>query len=258
MQFRLSRRALYALALIAMVICHIQQILVISSSFEEWFGWSLKHGHAFGNLLEDIGRITFPIFAYFIAEGWRRTRNQSKYLLRLLVFAVVSEFAYDWANFHGSGWNSVAVTLLCGALALWIYDQGEKNKAMRCLRWPLLAVLWAGNLFCKAEYGEIMIPLILGLYLLSTERKRLLWMAGILIVEYCGVMDMLMGVRQLDYESCFFTTLWALLAVVLLSRYDHKEQQIRPRYFVYAFYPLHLLVLGLINCVAFGAQPYML
>ena len=61
-----------------------------------------------------------------------------------------------------------------------------------------------------------------------------------------------MGWHNLAYITYFFTTLWSLMAVALLSQYDHKAQRIRPRYFVYVFYPLHLLVLGIINYEVFG------
>lgn len=251
MKWKLSRRSLYAWALIAMVLCHVQQILVISRNFPEWFGWSLEVSFDFGNLLDDIGRITFPIFAYFIVEGWKRTRNQSKYLLRLLIVALLSEPVFDWAADHGSGWNNVTVSLLFGAAALWLYDQGRHSLPLRRLRWPLLAMLWLLNAACQAEYFEITIPLVLGLYLLQSERKRLLWMAAVLILEYCGLVDYLMGWRSIDYRGCLVTTLWALLAVVLLSRYDHQEQRIRPRYLLYGFYPLHLLALGAVNHLLF-------
>ena len=59
MKFRLSRWELYIWALIAMVLCHIQQILVISRNLPEWFGWSQELSFHFGIFLEDIGRITF-------------------------------------------------------------------------------------------------------------------------------------------------------------------------------------------------------
>lgn len=42
-------------------------------------------------LLRVVGRLAFPIFAYSIAKGYMRTRNPSRYFLRLLLFAVLSE-----------------------------------------------------------------------------------------------------------------------------------------------------------------------
>ena len=40
--------------------------------------------------LRCIGRLAFPIFAFQIAEGARRTENLGKYLARLAVFAVIA------------------------------------------------------------------------------------------------------------------------------------------------------------------------
>ncbi|HEY5467386.1 MAG TPA: TraX family protein [Clostridia bacterium] len=42
-------------------------------------------------LLRVIGRLAFPIFAYSVALGYRRTRSQFRYLRRMLVFALLTE-----------------------------------------------------------------------------------------------------------------------------------------------------------------------
>lgn len=44
-----------------------------------------------------VGRIAFPIFAFLIAEGCRYTRSRERYLLRLGIFALISEIPFDLA-----------------------------------------------------------------------------------------------------------------------------------------------------------------
>lgn len=45
-------------------------------------------------LMRSIGRIAFPIFAFLIVEGYRKTKDIRKYQLRLFISALVGQITY--------------------------------------------------------------------------------------------------------------------------------------------------------------------
>ena len=96
-----------------------------------------------------IGRLAMPIFAFCIAEGYAHTRDKRKYLLRMGIFALVSEIPFDLA-FEGKiglGHQNIMLTFFLSILALMLYDairgsdgEGGKKPVGRILL-GLLAVL---------------------------------------------------------------------------------------------------------------------
>lgn len=63
-----------------------------------------------------IGRIAFPIYAYALVRGIRHTTSYGKYILRLTIITVLSQFPYQIA-LSRNGVNVVA-TLLVSALLI--------------------------------------------------------------------------------------------------------------------------------------------
>ena len=53
--------------------------------------------HYFGLEFRVIGRVAFPIFVFLLAEGFRHTRSPYMFLVRLGIFAIISEPFFDLA-----------------------------------------------------------------------------------------------------------------------------------------------------------------
>lgn len=74
-----------------------------------------------------IGRLAFPIFAYQIAIGYSRTSNLKKYILRLSLFALITQMPFSFFNpnikFNPFHFN-VLFTFIVGIGMLYIYDLG--------------------------------------------------------------------------------------------------------------------------------------
>ena len=113
-------------------------VAVLAMLFDH-FLWIMKPGYNNGALilfLHLIGRIVAPIFCFFIAEGAFYTHNRKQYLLRLLLFSIVSHFAYCFAfgiNFipfiNGTPFNQTSImwSLALGLIGIIVQDLKIKN-----------------------------------------------------------------------------------------------------------------------------------
>ncbi|MEA4888814.1 MAG: TraX family protein [Clostridiaceae bacterium] len=71
-------------------------------------------------ILRTIGRLAFPIFAWSVARGMKRTHNPLRYFIRMCIFAGASELlirlAYGCAGLTSSGTNVMVTFALSIAL----------------------------------------------------------------------------------------------------------------------------------------------
>ena len=72
-----SGNQLKIIALVAMTCDHVGKVLL--PKYE---------------ILQIVGRLAFPIFAYMIAEGCRYTRNRGKHLLQVVLVAILCQIVY--------------------------------------------------------------------------------------------------------------------------------------------------------------------
>ena len=193
-------------------------------------------------VLRIIGRFAMPVFAWFIAEGCRRTHSMSKYTLRLAIAALVAEpcvdfvksgsFAMDWSS------QSILLTLLFGALSIWAFQRlGDMAGGAAALLCCSLAQL------CNCEYKWYGVALVLLFYYCKPVPLQAF---GYVVLSLLWQWDMVVGWitnGQLHYYLEWPHQFWGALAFIPLALYNGK-QGVRSRWFFYIFYPVHLLLVG--------------
>ena len=71
-------------------------------------------------ILNVIGRIAFPIFAFTLNEGYVHTRSLKKYLLRLFIFAVSIQMPSVLLGYNYP--MNIFFTLFLGLLSIYIFS----------------------------------------------------------------------------------------------------------------------------------------
>lgn len=210
------------LALLSMLIDHIGVILFPQLSS-----------------LRILGRLSFPIFCFFVAQGFLYTSSRSKYSLRLFLFAVLSEIPFDLAiKGRFLDWNSqnVFFTLLTGLCALFVLEQYLN-------RYPLAALAGVGILsaaaqFLSMDYGWYGVILIV-LFYVCEKNKVVLSLSFVLLNT---------GFSILSQSS---TQPYAASALLPLCFYNGKRGKHPLKYLFYLFYPVHLLALAALRDLLF-------
>lgn len=191
-----------------------------------------------------VGGVTFPVMAFLLVEGYRYTSNIRKYAGRLFVFALVSEVPY-WLFLSHEG--NVLFTLLLGLAALYLYDHMEQ----RAVFWLVFAAIVAASALC--DWGVLGVIMILMIRAVHDRRQRVVYPV-LVPVASMGLPRLSALMSTLDLVHLPFM-LYAFVgctaAIPLLLSYNGRRG--RPlKYFFYAYYPAHILVLGLAKGLLFG------
>ena len=210
-----------------------------------------------GNLwLNCVGRLAFPMFAFMLVEGYHRSRSVRKYMLRLLVFAIVSEPPFDLMV---SGillypfYQNVMWTLLLGLGTIYLIDRliGDRQSLIRLLA-AFAAVVVSAVLatLLMLDYYGYGIMTVLTFYIFRGDnwlpRLGQLICLGIINLELIGGQVIPVSLLGLSFD--FPQQGFALLSLVFIWLYNGRQgpHGKAVKYSFYVFYPLHMLILGLI------------
>lgn len=259
---RISGCTLKMIAVVTMFIDHLAAAVIYRALLSAGTGFVTADNYHIWYwiyyVMRGIGRMAFPLYCFLLVEGFVHTHSVARYALRLFLFALISEIPFDlafnftWLEF---GYNNVYFTLLLGLLAIAAMDalngrlhrtqiegdgrqtqvSGERQSFIQIagnLAIALTAMLAAEYLLCT-DYAAAGIMAILVMYLF---RERPLLGFAFAVV--------LLGLFSSTLEFA------ALLMLIPLFFYNGTRGR-QVKYFFYAFYPLHLILLVLL-CVALG------
>lgn len=192
------------------------------------------------------GRLAFPIFAFLLAEGAVHTSNMKKYILRMLIFAFISEVPFDLAVYGQlfyPGHQNIFFTLTLGFICL--YATGDTGRAGKYKVEITVASMLAAELL-GCDYGMAGIGVILVFYFAGRWQDKDGFKGG-------GVYDLrrnlfIMAADALIYGLLLgLSQLYALLAIIPINMYNGERGRKGWKYIFYLFYPVHLLMLSIIS-----------
>lgn len=228
----MNRQQIKLLAIAAMTIDHIALVFVPSASILYY-------------MMRMIGRLTAPLMAFMLAEGFRYTRSRPKYLLRLVIFALISQPFYFTLAFGRSPnsimeccthWN-VMFTLAVALLSLMLLE----SQISATPRLILISVC-----ISLAQFGDwlFMLPVWTIIFHVFRDDRR---KCAVLFMIVSLVLQTLIWLPQYDSFAAFSYQYGTLLALIPIMLYNRKRGNVLHknlnRWLFYVYYPLHMSVL---------------
>ncbi len=223
--------------------------------------------------LRIIGRIAFPIFAFLLVNGYRHTRNLNKYILRLGIFALLSEIPFDLFLSHkpfNFGNQNIFFTLFLGLVMISLVDI-LKKKCVLLTPIPV-AVFCFAAMVIDCDYGYLGILTVLAFHLFygNDAKNRTLLLFAIAIISSWQAVSYntaeliinqtgfdLRDIRVLKpffFPHPAYTQIYRIFALVPIFLYNGKKGKTPKsktaakilQYGFYAFYPVHMLTIYII------------
>ncbi len=223
------------------------KLAAVISMLIDHAGLNLFRGSDVYIVMRAVGRMAFPIFAFFLVESYIHTRSWKKYALRLGLSALVSEVPFDLMKFSRPvDWRTqnVLFTLLLGLLTLKALDMTKLFFARN------RDILWNADIYL---FLEIAVFSMLA-YMARTDYDA----TGIILIV------LFYQFRNTRMEQCLTGLGWIALmigkwyyilglvpAFVMIYYYDGSRGRCRKGYVFYLIYPLHMLVLAGIHRMLF-------
>lgn len=180
-------------------------------------------------ILRLIGRLSFPIFAFLLVEGFLHTSNLKKYISQIGIFALISEIPFDLASagvYLETSHQNIYFTLFIGLLCITFFDRVDKTNDSK---WIILLLALFFSELLHVDYSIIGIMSIFIFYYFHDH---------ILLRNSLNALIFLLN----------FTAVFSLIPIQLYNGRRGKQN----KKLFYIFYPAHLIVLYFIRITFFS------
>lgn len=223
-----NRNYLKYIAVIAMILDHIA-IFFCSTQNIDYYIYRI------------VGRITCPIMAYFLAEGYVYTKSKVKYGTRLFIFAMISQIPYSLVQnntIFGKELNFI-MNLFISFTILLNYEK-IKNKTLKTIIILSLIVI---SSFC--DWGIYVPLLILSFYIFRNDNKKKTILFIIIALAY--VLSRIILITPENFSEVCTIGIFLFIPIIKLYNGEPGEKSKFNKWFFYIIYPLHLFIIYLIQ-----------
>ena len=247
----LNAATLKTIAIISMVIDHI------SWGFFDFYSWQ-------GYFLHICGRLTIPIMCFFIAEGFKKTHNLKKYILRMTFFAAVTVIPF-YLFFHEeyAYRQNIIFDYLLALLLLTVLE----SKKLKLFAKILLSAGLVLTSMIIGGWPVMPMVYVLIFYYADTFKKQAVWFCSTTVSLVLFMMIAITLNTRFNFYPMYNTWVWwdksyflgFMLALILLKAYNgEKGKYPFGKYFFFVFYPAHFIVLYAMKMVVAHYGSYWL
>lgn len=209
------------------------KIIAIITMFIDHVGYVIFGKFSFFNY---IGRLSFPIFAFQICQGYTHTKNLKKYFLRLFLFAIISQIPFMLFRklIADTFYLNIFFTLVLGLLCIFIYDK-SRYKILGIIVSIFIATI-AQIIHC--DYGFYGVAIILIFYIFRTNITNTTIFFSLATLIRFLVTILKYGI----YYEYLYLAMCTISSIIFIALYNGKKGK-NVKYLLYAFYPVHLLLI---------------
>lgn len=224
----------------------ILKIIACITMFIDHIGYAIFNGNA--SFFNYIGRFAFPIFAFQISEGYSHTRNIYKYLLRMFIFALISQvpFMLFHSIINDEFALNVLFTFFLSIVVIFVYDKFNKVAGIAV---ALLFGIISKILNCDYGFYGVCITF---LFYVCRKNKILLATSFIIatVIKYLiSILHFYSYGSSILVEAFKYYLPYAICTILPISvilLYNKKKGPVC-KYLFYLFYPLHMLLVYAIS-----------